>query len=243
MQLLNQDLSYDEEQRLATFLGECADDDAGMYPSMADGFLTAVISGPQFFAPSIWLPKVCSIKSDAPRKVGQTLSMTEALPLILRRYNAVSRALQAGRVEPLYAAGEDEDGIISNELAFGELWCDGYLQGIGLELNSWNRLIKDDEHSQLLDDIFFLATPFIARDRDGCVRPEYSKVYEEYTSLTKAERSDIAKDLTHNIEAIYAYWKAERSSSSTPVQAKPKVGRNDTCPCGSGNKYKRCCGK
>jgi preprotein translocase subunit SecA len=24
---------------------------------------------------------------------------------------------------------------------------------------------------------------------------------------------------------------------------KPKVGRNDPCPCGSGKKYKKCCGK
>ena len=23
----------------------------------------------------------------------------------------------------------------------------------------------------------------------------------------------------------------------------PKVGRNDPCPCGSGKKYKQCCGK
>jgi preprotein translocase subunit SecA len=23
----------------------------------------------------------------------------------------------------------------------------------------------------------------------------------------------------------------------------PKVGRNDSCPCGSGKKYKKCCGK
>ncbi|MHC4123979.1 MAG: SEC-C metal-binding domain-containing protein [Planctomycetota bacterium] len=23
----------------------------------------------------------------------------------------------------------------------------------------------------------------------------------------------------------------------------PKVGRNDPCPCGSGRKYKKCCGK
>ena len=23
----------------------------------------------------------------------------------------------------------------------------------------------------------------------------------------------------------------------------PKVGRNDACPCGSGKKYKNCCGK
>ncbi|MFP4491707.1 MAG: SEC-C metal-binding domain-containing protein, partial [Spirochaetaceae bacterium] len=26
-------------------------------------------------------------------------------------------------------------------------------------------------------------------------------------------------------------------------RANPKVGRNDPCPCGSGKKYKHCCGK
>ena len=29
--------------------------------------------------------------------------------------------------------------------------------------------------------------------------------------------------------------------AALPVRA-PKVGRNDPCPCGSGKKYKRCCG-
>jgi len=32
----------------------------------------------------------------------------------------------------------------------------------------------------------------------------------------------------------------------TPVQMRrvpPKVGRNEPCPCGSGKKYKKCCGK
>ncbi len=28
-----------------------------------------------------------------------------------------------------------------------------------------------------------------------------------------------------------------------PVVASAKVGRNDPCPCGSGKKYKQCCGK
>ena len=27
------------------------------------------------------------------------------------------------------------------------------------------------------------------------------------------------------------------------VRQTPKVGRNDPCPCGSGLKYKKCCGK
>jgi SWIM/SEC-C metal-binding protein len=26
-----------------------------------------------------------------------------------------------------------------------------------------------------------------------------------------------------------------------PIQADPKVGRNDPCPCGSGKKFKKCC--
>ena len=32
-------------------------------------------------------------------------------------------------------------------------------------------------------------------------------------------------------------------ASKTPVHAEKKVGRNDPCPCGSGKKYKNCCGK
>ena len=30
----------------------------------------------------------------------------------------------------------------------------------------------------------------------------------------------------------------------TPItNAEPKIGRNEPCPCGSGKKYKNCCGK
>jgi uncharacterized protein YecA (UPF0149 family) len=35
------------------------------------------------------------------------------------------------------------------------------------------------------------------------------------------------------------YW--EQKKSNTVVKDK-KVGRNDPCPCGSGKKYKKCCG-
>ena len=27
------------------------------------------------------------------------------------------------------------------------------------------------------------------------------------------------------------------------IRESPKIGRNDPCPCGSGKKYKKCCGK
>jgi SEC-C motif len=31
--------------------------------------------------------------------------------------------------------------------------------------------------------------------------------------------------------------------SFTPIKSAPKIGRNEKCPCGSGKKYKQCCGK
>lgn len=32
-------------------------------------------------------------------------------------------------------------------------------------------------------------------------------------------------------------------TKGVPYVAPPKIGRNDPCPCGSGNKYKKCCGR
>lgn len=32
-------------------------------------------------------------------------------------------------------------------------------------------------------------------------------------------------------------------SQQTIHREEPKIGRNDACPCGSGKKYKKCCGK
>ena len=34
----------------------------------------------------------------------------------------------------------------------------------------------------------------------------------------------------------------EQKASGT-IRKAPKVGRNEPCPCGSGKKYKHCCGK
>lgn len=41
-------------------------------------------------------------------------------------------------------------------------------------------------------------------------------------------------------------WKfsdGELVGETPTVREEPKIGRNDPCPCGSGKKYKKCCGK
>jgi len=49
---------------------------------------------------------------------------------------------------------------------------------------------------------------------------------------------------------IYQYFKAQRLLADDPLgnmpdflRTMPKIGRNDPCPCGSGKKFKQCCGK
>src|SRR5262245_56678963 len=55
------------------------------------------------------------------------------------------------------------------------------------------------------------------------------------------------------VTAIAAYWWGKgpkqismplpSGSSIEPARTPTKVGRNDPCPCGSGKKFKKCCGK
>ena len=39
------------------------------------------------------------------------------------------------------------------------------------------------------------------------------------------------------------YVSKAQAQKAKPARTGPKVGRNDPCPCGSGKKYKQCCGR
>jgi uncharacterized protein YecA (UPF0149 family) len=49
-------------------------------------------------------------------------------------------------------------------------------------------------------------------------------------------------------DGVEQFGAAKKSNEAAPEKFSPiinknKVGRNDPCPCGSGKKYKKCCGK
>ena len=43
-------------------------------------------------------------------------------------------------------------------------------------------------------------------------------------------------------EGQWFFYDGQAPAPQTVVRESPKVGRNDPCPCGSGRKYKKCCG-
>ena len=52
------------------------------------------------------------------------------------------------------------------------------------------------------------------------------------------EKSEFVK-----VDGAWYYTRAIRLGPPPVRLAAPKVGRNDPCPCGSGRKYKQCCGR
>ena len=50
------------------------------------------------------------------------------------------------------------------------------------------------------------------------------------------------QDEMHRFMALYNQKMLSRPKAE-PMRVTPKVGRNEPCPCGSGKKYKKCCGR
>ena len=71
---------------------------------------------------------------------------------------------------------------------------------------------------------------------------------EEGNAPTEAPQQEAPKakptlSLRHKENDDLAYSGSQTTDAGNqPAKAKPRVGRNDPCPCGSGKKYKKCCG-
>ena len=111
-----------------------------------------------------------------------------------------------------------------------------------LRADAWKRLFKSKQDGELLFPILAVCGDENGHSLLGLEPDEEDKMMEEAAELIPACVIDIA-----------AYWRAKGSQQvSMPLTAGPppqphrasaKVGRNDPCPCGSGKKFKTCCGK
>ena len=75
------------------------------------------------------------------------------------------------------------------------------------------------------------------------VRAQLPVAQNENLSLreeTKRRRTDMSNMRTSRSELS---TNSGEPKSNAPVHVEKKVGRNDPCPCGSGKKYKNCCGR
>ena len=106
-----------------------------------------------------------------------------------------------------------------------------------------------DAMTELRDGIGLRAygqkNPLIEYEREGYdMFEEMSHLIQEDTVrrlyFTVVARPVERKQVAQPTSATHGNAEPEKKA---PKKAQPKVGRNDPCPCGSGKKYKNCCGR
>ena len=78
------------------------------------------------------------------------------------------------------------------------------------------------------------------------IKVDVTKILMHIRQQGEARRQETAKITGAALEAIHSVdggAKIGTDVDKTVRNEEPKVGRNDPCPCGSGKKYKNCCGK
>jgi uncharacterized protein len=59
------------------------------------------------------------------------------------------------------------------------------------------------------------------------------------------QREQLAQQIEDSLVNIHAFWLPLRQAideREVSQRLRTKVGRNEPCPCGSGKKFKKCCG-
>ena len=83
------------------------------------------------------------------------------------------------------------------------------------------------------------------------IRTDVVKILLNIHKKDQVQRTEVARVTKESVEDIARMnigdgsgVKEAKAPNNTPiVNEGPKVGRNDPCPCGSGKKYKNCCGR
>ena len=203
-----------------------------MMLSDLDGFLTGIAVGPELVMPSEWLPVIWG--GDAPEFADEAEAKA-ILGAIMGRYNEILRQIADDDLEPVFWADRAGTLIAAD-------WAEGFLQAIMLRADAWGPLFKSKRDGQLLVPILALCGDENGESLLGLPPDEEDRVMQEAAEFVPA-----------CVTAIADYWRAKGSTqismpllhsrSSQPDQPPAKTGRNQPCPCGSGKKFKKCCGK
>lgn len=94
------------------------------------------------------------------------------------------------------------------------------------------------------DELFAMLPPEDRIPRSFSLGPNIRKALADGTMAPDAlRRSILEADLPSEEMRMDLLKEVSDAASKGAVQKKVKIGRNDLCPCGSGKKYKKCCGR
>jgi uncharacterized protein len=186
-----------------------------------DGYLTALAAGPVRVPVADALPPIWGADTTPPR-FDTPEHDTYVAMLLGRHLAAIERSLAQGEAIEPWITYELPDFV-------GALWARGYAKGVAECRDAWQPLIRMQSLAERL------MVPLIA------LMPDPEAPADE--RLLPHRRRELIKLVPIIMAATWSFWHGrDHPLLDMPRERAPKIGRNELCPCGSGRKYKRCCG-
>lgn len=190
-----------------------------------DGFLTGLVICPEAIPPAEWMAVVWGAEADGIPPFEDPLDVQWFADAVAARRDEIARDLARGKLQPIFDVDERDGEVL------WEYWIDGFAEATALRPESWAALAGAPERAVPRSRLATLI---------AVARNESDLDSVDINALQDCAVAEIVEAVRH-LYAAHA-----RGAGTTSVDAlattASKIGRNDPCPCGSGKKYKRCCG-
>jgi len=218
----------DHYLKLAAYLRDHATDNGVTNIPELHGFLTGVLLCSDTILPSTWVPALWGGERYSPEWDSYEDAMDFQQHLMTMYNEIATEVVEIDSFEPLFAKYFER-----GDRDYSSPWCYGFLKGFALDQQR-NDLPED---AQLA--LAILSIPFDSKfaadfDADGDIIDEHcEQVFVALTTLHYYTRG-AGRQVPVPIGGLSA-------GKLVPFTRTEKVGRNDSCPCGSGKKFKKCC--
>jgi uncharacterized protein len=221
--------------RLDALLHALPEEKMPMTLSELDGYLTGILACPDLIMPSEWLPHVWGETGEANFPDMKTTDKTtdKTISAVMGHYNSAAEAMMRSLlIEPIYEVDPNSDETL------WEPWVDGFSRALDVRPDAWKRLLDEADEETQASMIFMMALRDIDTGRSKFSEEEIHDIDRE------------APDLIPNCIATILHQSRPELVRSEPAnlpgmpfKSGKRPGRNDPCSCGSGRKYKQCCGR
>lgn len=224
----SQPLSNTELDVLDEFLATPAIEETSMDVGVLDGYLTAILMSPQLVVPALWLARIWDMEEARKQpKFAREADTAQTLAFITRHYHTLAAeiAKDTPALVPVFLRGA-QWGVSE--------WCAGFLLGTSFDRDTWAALMEEQPE-------WFTPLQVLGMGEDDDIEEEYPDIDAAFDAVMVA------------VQAIDTHFRAARQAGPDPravdfsapapvLSEAPKTPRNALCPCGSGKKFKKCCG-
>ena len=234
-------LDGDQIQRLEELLDQRAVPFKGFNLEALDGFLSALVVSPEPVAQAEWEPVVWGGK---PPRWDDGTEAAQVRQLLAGHWNMASARVRhdgdtlPDHLAPLMWLPEDpdltgEDAVQEDALDVGRDWALGFFAGATLREAEWDQWLDGNDWIEEVFELLDQLASGEALNPEDPTAPATALGYRDRLGIVLGLPAMLA-DLNHH--------RVESLTPRTPIRRDAVPGRNAACPCGSGRKYKKCCG-